>query len=180
MSAEQVPEKIFRRSKNALIIQLITSVILIPVFGIGIILGIAILIQYFTHELIVRQKSIIHKKGWIGSYTKEIPFSKINGVNVDQGVGGRLFNYGSVKVVTGNDTDTIKFDTIDSPEKVKKLIQKLVEQNDPAHSHNKSASSNNYESTDKFANLEKLADMKQKGIITEDEFRQEKKKLLGN
>lgn len=170
-------EIIFRRSKNAFIIQMVVAFLFIPFFGIGIILGIAFVIQYFTHELVVRQKTITYKRGLIGSYTKEIPFSKINGVNIEQGAGGKLFGYGSVKVVTGNDIDTIKFDTIENPERVKALIQKLVDHNDPGHRYQSQNVAAQAQPT-KMEELEKLAEMKEKGHLTEEEFAAEKKKLL--
>ena len=48
--------------------------------------------------------------------------SSIESVNVDQGIVGRMLNYGSLKI-SGRGTTTVDFNGIDDPIKVRKLIQ---------------------------------------------------------
>ena len=48
--------------------------------------------------------------------------SSIESVNVDQGIIGRILNYGTVKI-SGRGTTTVDFKNIDEPVQVRKLIQ---------------------------------------------------------
>jgi uncharacterized membrane protein YdbT with pleckstrin-like domain len=49
-----------------------------------------------TTEIIVTDKRIIHKTGWIARRTEEINISKVETVDVRQGIGGRILGYGTV------------------------------------------------------------------------------------
>ncbi len=51
-----------------------------------------------TTEIVVTDKRIIYKAGWIVRRTEEINLSKVESVDVRQGIGGRIFNYGTVAI----------------------------------------------------------------------------------
>jgi uncharacterized membrane protein YdbT with pleckstrin-like domain len=64
------------------------------------------LIQFFnpwlrraTTEIVVTDKRIIHKVGLIARQTEEMNISKIETVDVSQGVWGRIFDYGTVLII---------------------------------------------------------------------------------
>ena len=46
----------------------------------------------------------------------------IESINVDQGIVGRILNYGSVKI-SGRGITAVNFEGIDDPVKIRKLIQ---------------------------------------------------------
>jgi membrane protein YdbS with pleckstrin-like domain len=52
-----------------------------------------------TTEIVVTDKRIIHKTGWIGRRTEEINVTKVETVDVRQGITGRMFNFGTVVIV---------------------------------------------------------------------------------
>ena len=81
-----------------------------------------VLIDYFGSEFGVTGKRVISKKGIISRNASEMNLSSIESVNVDQGIIGRILNYGSVKI-SGRGTTTVDFRNIDEPVKVRKLIQ---------------------------------------------------------
>ena len=80
------------------------------------------LITYFGSEFGVSGKRVISKKGIISRNASEMNLSSIESVNVDQGIVGRMLNYGSLKI-SGRGTTTVDFNGIDDPIKVRKLIQ---------------------------------------------------------
>ena len=80
------------------------------------------LIAYFGSEFGVSGKRVISKKGIISRNASEMNLSSIESVNVDQGIVGRMLNYGSLKI-SGRGTTTVDFNGIDDPIKVRKLIQ---------------------------------------------------------
>jgi uncharacterized membrane protein YdbT with pleckstrin-like domain len=51
-----------------------------------------------TTEIVVTDKRVIHKVGWISRRTEEINISKVETVDVVQGISGRIFGFGSVLI----------------------------------------------------------------------------------
>lgn len=49
-------------------------------------------------EIVVTDKRIIHKVGWIARRTEEINITKVETVDVAQGVVGRIFDFGTVLI----------------------------------------------------------------------------------
>jgi uncharacterized membrane protein YdbT with pleckstrin-like domain len=74
-------------------------------------LGILPLIDYWTSEFAVTNKRVIMKMGWISRRVLELNLHKIESVNVDQSLLGRLLGYGTITVIgTGGTRET--FDRI--------------------------------------------------------------------
>lgn len=55
-------------------------------------------IEMFSTELVVTSKRVVAKKGFILRKTFELNHNKIEGCSIDQGIIGRIFNYGLVVV----------------------------------------------------------------------------------
>ncbi|WP_033017549.1 PH domain-containing protein, partial [Pseudoalteromonas sp. BSi20652] len=66
--------------------------------GIGLLLWVSAAITYYTTELAVTNKRVVAKFGLIRRNTIEINISKIESLQVEQGVLGRIFNFGSILV----------------------------------------------------------------------------------
>jgi uncharacterized membrane protein YdbT with pleckstrin-like domain len=49
-------------------------------------------------EIVVTDKRIIHKVGWISRRTEEINITKVETVDVAQGIVGRIFDFGTVLI----------------------------------------------------------------------------------
>ena len=83
---------------------LITAgILLLPAFGLGLIfLGIAY-VRYKSVELAVTTKRIIVKHGFVRRQTVEINLNKVESIQVEQGLLGRLFNFGTL-IVSGTGT----------------------------------------------------------------------------
>ena len=80
------------------------------------------LIRKATVELVITNRRIIYKKGWIARKTEEMSLRRIEEVNVKQGIGGRIFNYGKVRI-SGTGSGKINFPTVAQPLSFKKSIQ---------------------------------------------------------
>jgi uncharacterized membrane protein YdbT with pleckstrin-like domain len=79
---------------------LIVLGILTITFGIGIVFLILAYLKYISTELAITNKRVIAKFGFISRRTVEINLGKIESIQVQQGILGRIFNYGSL-VVSG-------------------------------------------------------------------------------
>ena len=87
--------------------QIVLGVILIPLL-IGIVILVSLWIRYRTTELAITSKRIIAKHGLIKRETIEINLPKVESLQVEQSVWGRVFDYGTVIVHgTGSSTEPI-------------------------------------------------------------------------
>ena len=100
---------------------LVVPVILILFWGVGILL---IFIRN-SKEMGLTSKRVIKKTGLIGRKTNELILKKVETVEVNVGILGRIFGYGDVKI-TGTGMSDLVFDKVDKPEEVKNQIDSLV------------------------------------------------------
>jgi uncharacterized membrane protein YdbT with pleckstrin-like domain len=49
-------------------------------------------------EIAVTDRRIIYKRGWISRHTEEMNISKVETVDVDQSILGRLLGYGTIRI----------------------------------------------------------------------------------
>ena len=82
----------------SLLPRIILGFIFLGLFGLGLLFWIDAAIKYFTTELAITNKRIIAKFGLISRTTIEINLQKIESIQVNQGILGRIFNFGSVIV----------------------------------------------------------------------------------
>ena len=133
---------------------------------------------------------VIDEAGFFSRYSKESPLDKINNVEYDQSLWGRMFGYGDVDIQTAAEMGDTTYKMIHYPkllkdtithaqeeykeDQIKNQAQQLanaIKQNMPAAS----SQSNVSVSTE----LEKLFELLQKGAITNEEYIMQKNKLLG-
>lgn len=96
------------------------------------------LIMFFYAEYGVTNRRVIMKEGWIYRRSLEIFWDKIEAVHVDQGVIGRILNYGVITVVgTGGSHDAFAY--IPDPLHFRELVQQEIEdQQNARHPETKS------------------------------------------
>ena len=72
--------------------------LLLVVFGLGLICWLIVYIKYKTTELAITNKRVIAKFGFISRRTIEININKVESIQVDQTLLGRIFNYGTLLI----------------------------------------------------------------------------------
>ena len=87
-------------------------------------LWIAPMIQQATSEFAITTKRIIIKVGLIARRTLEMNLNKIETVNVDQSILGRILNYGSITVIGTGGTREV-FNNIARPMEFRKAFQEI-------------------------------------------------------
>ncbi len=88
--------------------------IIFGVFIVGVILFFRMMINKWTTERVLTNKRYIQKTGWISRKTEEISVHKIEEVEFNQSILGRVLNYGSV-LISGTGVGKIKLNLIDDP-----------------------------------------------------------------
>jgi uncharacterized membrane protein YdbT with pleckstrin-like domain len=133
---------------------------------------------------VVTNFRVIDELGLVSHFAKESPLDKINNVSYDQPIWGRIFNYGHVKIQTAAQVGATDYFNVHHPKRLKDTITQA--QSDLEHSKmaNQARQMADAMATSKNAGfgteLEKLFELKQKGILTEEEFNRAKNKLLGS
>jgi len=72
----------------------------------------------------ITNKRVIFKKGIISRRTEEMKLASIETVEINQGIFGRIFGFGTVKV-TGRGISDLMFKNIDDPISVKRQIESV-------------------------------------------------------
>jgi uncharacterized membrane protein YdbT with pleckstrin-like domain len=92
---------------------------------IAIITGLVSLINYSTSEFGITNKRVIVKVGLIRRISIEVLLNKIEGIQVNQGILGRILNYGSITVSgTGGTKDP--FHKISDPLEFRRKTQEQI------------------------------------------------------
>lgn len=84
--------------------------------------GVSAFIAYKSSEFAVTNKRLLIKTGFIRRNSLETLLVKVEGLQVDQGVLGRVLNYGTIRV-TGTGGTSSPFKRIDAPLEFRKKIQ---------------------------------------------------------
>jgi uncharacterized membrane protein YdbT with pleckstrin-like domain len=97
------------------------GIVLLPII-IGILFLIAAILAKISTEMAVTNKRVIIKSGLISRRTIEMNLSKIETVGVDQGILGRMLNYGTVTVKgTGGTGEPFKW--VSAPLDFRRAVQ---------------------------------------------------------
>jgi len=76
--------------------------------GIGILLLVAAYVQQRTTELVVTNRRVVVKRGWLARTVHEMRLSMVENVSVEQTLLGRVFDYGTFTVRgAGGTSETI-------------------------------------------------------------------------
>src|SRR5215831_11702929 len=148
------------------------------------------LIKYFSWKVnlwVVTNYRVIDEGGLLNHFAKESPLDKINNVSYDQTIWGRIFNYGHVEIQTAAEVGATDYYNVQHPKRLKDTITLAqseykslqtnsqatqfatamgIAANRPAHA---GSSSGNIASE-----LEKLFQLRQQGILSEEEYNKAK------
>ncbi|MBA6254409.1 MULTISPECIES: PH domain-containing protein [unclassified Colwellia] len=113
----------------SLLPKILIGLLLLPVYGIGLIFWASAAIAYYTTELAITNKRVIAKFGLIRRDTVEMNISKVESIQVEQGIIGRIFNFGSI-VVAGAGDPKAPIPGISTPLEFRKMFFEAQEQND--------------------------------------------------
>ncbi|MFZ4592258.1 MAG: PH domain-containing protein [Ignavibacteria bacterium] len=149
-----------------------------------------VLAGYAGYKILERNRNIwavtnmrvIDEEGIFSSDTKESPLDKINNVSYSQSFWGKIFGYGKVDIQTAAEIGETTYNNVESPGKLKDAITTMQEEYKKMQMKRQAKEFADAIGTandnDIGTELEKLNQLKDKGVITEEEFLAGKKKLL--
>lgn len=159
-------------------------------------IGAGLTIIWFIYRILERKNTswtvtnlrVIHETGVFSNNSNETPLDKINNVSYRQPLLGKMFNYGYILIQSAatfgaialrrmiekpkllKDTIT-QYQGLYKQEQIKKQAQSLAET---------VGGQSQSEKIDISEELTKLHELKEKGIITEEDFQKKKDKILNN
>jgi len=100
--------------------------LLLAVAGLGLLIWLWAWITYRSTELAVTNKRIIVKTGFIQRNTIEMFHEKVESIHIDQGVLGRIFDFGSI-TVSGTGGDKSPVNNVARPLEFRKAFMTAVD-----------------------------------------------------
>ena len=135
------------------------------------------LTDWLTSHFVVTSDRIIHRQGLIAKSSMEIPLEAINDVRFSQGVVDRMLGAGTLVIQSASESGRQDFSHIRKPEDVQKTIYHQGELNQTRMF--RGAGSGAALAPSATTELERLADLRARGVLTEQEFQAQKAKILG-
>lgn len=146
------------------------------------------LLQRKTNIWVVTNLRVIDEYGVLSIHSIESPLDKINNVEYDQSLWGRLFGYGDVKLQTAAEMGETVYRFLANPKRLQTVIfnaqgdfnnsimrQKSQSLADAIHEESTSRTAPTFETA-----MEQLYKLKTQGIITDEEYSLRKQKLMEN
>jgi uncharacterized membrane protein YdbT with pleckstrin-like domain len=92
---------------------------------VAVITGLNSFITHKTSEFAVTNRRVIVKVGFIRRNSMEVMLNKVEGIQVDQGIIGRIFRYGSI-TITGTGGTREPYHRIHAPLEFRKKVQEQI------------------------------------------------------
>ncbi|MGZ8626991.1 MAG: PH domain-containing protein [Actinomycetota bacterium] len=148
--------------------------------------GVAILLWYplrafvawATSNFALTSDRVIHREGFIAKRTMEIPLEAINDVRFHQSVFERIVGAGDLIIQSASEFGRNVFANIRSPETVQRTIYQEGEKN-KERMYQGRASGPSPSAPSVTTELERLSGLRERGVLTEAEFQEQKKRILG-
>ncbi len=142
------------------------------------------LTDWLTSHFVVTSDRLIHRQGLIAKSSMEIPLEAINDVRFQQGVLDRMLGAGTLVVQSASEAGREEFAHIRKPEVVQKTIYHQGELNQTRMYRGGGGGAGGgppigAASPSATTELERLADLRAKGVLTEQEFQAQKARILG-
>jgi uncharacterized membrane protein YdbT with pleckstrin-like domain len=136
-------------------------------------------IAWATSNFAVTTDRIIHREGFIAKRSMEIPLEAINDVRFQQSVLERVVGAGDLVIQSASEYGRNVFANVRSPEHVQRTIYEQGEANKKRMYQGGSSGGTSPSAPSVTNELQRLADLRDKGVLTEAEFQNQKKKILG-
>ena len=146
------------------------------------------IVAWLTSNFAVTTERVIHRQGFIAKRSMEIPLEAINDVRFVQGIFDRMVGAGTLLISSASEFGTNTFNDIRHPEDVQKTIYHQGEMNKkrmyqgevaPAATSASASAAPPPGAPSTTTELERLAKLRDDGVLTEDEFQVQKAKILG-
>lgn len=146
--------------------------VLIGILGIWLLLSVRIIADWWTTQYVLTTERVVRRAGVFSRSGTEIPLEVINNVAFSQGFLERLVRSGDLLIESAGETGQSRFTDIPDPEGMQSQIYEVREKRQLL------LNSGIGETTSTADELAKLADLRDRGILSPEEFEEQKRRLL--
>lgn len=140
-------------------------------------------LRWNNEQYIVTDRRVIQVRGVLNKEVIDSSLDKINDVELSQSWLGRIFDYGTIEILTASDTGVNVMDRIGNPLEFKRMMLEAKHQHDRGYGY---LEPQGYDGLDRPAHsqydiqrtIEELAALRDRGILSTDEFETKKRELL--
>jgi membrane protein YdbS with pleckstrin-like domain len=130
----------------------------------------------WTHRrLMLTQHRLIVAQGVLTRVVREIPLRRISEIRVSQGIIGRMAHFGNIEIDPSGDGRAELFTAIHRPAELQHRIYRALDVPNPSGSGLAAGGTG----LSVAQELEKLDELRQRGVISDQEFQAQKARLLG-
>jgi uncharacterized membrane protein YdbT with pleckstrin-like domain len=134
-------------------------------------------LRWMTTHFVLTTERLIFRSGVVAKFGREIPLERINDVTFTQSLFERMIGIGDLLIESAGEHGQSTFSDIRDPEAVQLQIYRQMEANDRrrgAYAHRPVQE----RPPSVLDDLERLADLRDRGAVTEEEFQRKKRDLL--
>jgi uncharacterized membrane protein YdbT with pleckstrin-like domain len=150
------------------------------ILGVGVILliwyALRDVVEWLTSNFVVTTDRVIHREGFIAKRSMEIPLEAINDVRFQQGIFERVIGAGTLVIHSASEAGRQEFADVRDPETVQKTVYHQGELN---QQRMRGSAPVVPQAPSMTTELQRLADLRERGVLTEDEFQEQKARILG-
>jgi uncharacterized membrane protein YdbT with pleckstrin-like domain len=166
----------------------------VGLLGVAVLLATVVgrVVRWATTHLVLTTERLIFRSGLVAKFGREIPLERINDVTFSQSLFERIIGAGDLLLESAGEHGQSRFSNVRDPEAVQLEIYRQMEANDrrragyattqphpPAHPPAADRTPTPpIRSRSALDDLERLADLRDRGAITEQEFQRMKRELL--
>jgi uncharacterized membrane protein YdbT with pleckstrin-like domain len=156
---------------------------ILGVFALGVVFSAIIdYLRWSNERYILTDRRVIHLRGIVNKSTIDSSLDKINDVQMSQTIFGRMFDYGDLEILTASEEGMNRLDHIAHPLDFKREMLNTKAEHEgylrPPGAAAYEGAPPRVSQQDIEGMLLKLADLRQKGLISDDEFNQKRQDLL--
>ena len=130
--------------------------------------------QWVTTDFVLTTDRLIYRKGVVSRHGKEIPLERVNDVSFTQSLFQRVLRAGDLLVESGGERGQSHFGHFANPQDIQNEIHRAIE---AAQARDADRMAGRRELSP-LEQLEKLEELRQRGVISQAEFEVKKAKLL--
>ena len=150
---------------------------LFPALGLAVVALLFFLVRYaqwLTTDFVLTTDRLIYRKGVVARQGREIPLERLNDVSFEQTLLQRVLRAGDLLVESGGEHGQSRYGHFSDPQGIQNEIHRAIEAAAERDAHRMAGR----RELSPLEQLEKLEELRQRGVITQAEFEVKKAHLL--
>lgn len=161
----------------ALVVRNLSEWVLFPALALAVVALVFFLVRYakwVTTDFVLTTDRLIYRKGVVSRQGKEIPLERLNDVSYHQSLFQRMLGAGDLLVESGGERGQSQFGSFARPQSTQNEIHRAIE---AAAARDADRMAGRRELSP-LEQLEKLEELRRRGVVSQAEFEAKKAKLL--